>query len=116
MKDVVRIRALFNEIQLGHLSRNRHFEAFKDPDVRFARQLVFRAQSLARFLERHCKEDLFVELKPDRERRDTYLLNCVSKRWRFSWAAYLDRAEIDILAEQDPLRPFFRKHFQSARL
>lgn len=116
MKDVVRIRALFNEIQMGRLSRNRNFDAFQDADVRLARQLVFRAQSLARFLERHPKEELFVELKPDRERRDTFLLNCVSKRWRFSWAAYLDRAELDILADQDLLRTFFRNHLESAQL
>lgn len=112
MKDVVRIRALVNDIQTGRLSRNRHFDAFQDKDVRFARQLVFRAQSLARFLERHPSDDLFVEIKPDRERRDTYLLNCVSRRWRFSWAAYLDRAELDILADQDPLRAFFRNHLE----
>ena len=104
-----RIRQLMSRIQTGELSRNRNFDAFSDPEVRLARELCMRAESLIRFLERHGVDNLFMELKRDRARRDTFVLNCNSRKWRFRWAAYLRRFELQLLMEHVGLRPYLNR-------
>jgi len=90
-----RLLELIEQINTGQLSRNKDFEAFKDPTVRDARDRQFRLQTLKRILGQAQR----VTLQLDRV--DHWKLTCRFPEWDFIWSAFLRDFEVKLLRE-DP--------------
>lgn len=88
-----RLRALIEQINKGQLSRNKNFEAFKDPVVRNAREKSNRLTILKQILG----EAETVSLEREGERR--WKLSCRFPKWDFSWSAWLLDVEVSLLRE-----------------
>lgn len=102
MKDA-RLADLVRAIQQGKLSRNRHFEAFKDPLVQEARSIHLRLQTLTRMLEQHAAHDLEVEAVRE---TDQFRVHVKVSRLHLSWTARFNAVEFGLLLEQRPARRF----------
>ena len=106
MKDE-RIRNLIAKIDAGQFSRNKHFEAYKESEVREARARQLRLRSLIdRLGEFHTTEHkLTVQRKENH-----WLLSLSSSKLRFSWSASLQPYELEFLREDGVIRDLLDTH------
>ncbi|MBO1321209.1 hypothetical protein [Acanthopleuribacter pedis] len=98
---------LVRAIQQGKLSRNRHFEAFKDPLVQEARTIHRRLQSLTQLLEQHPAREL--EVAAVRERNQVRVDVKVT-RLHLSWTARFSPTEYGLLLERHAVQSFPALH------
>ena len=98
------IRQLIGKIDLGYLSRNKDFEAFRDPEVREAKRRQARLASLIKLLATPEMDELEVALEEAGGRSDTWKLECRWPKWNLWWSAWLKDFEIDFLLSHPRVR------------
>lgn len=103
------ILALMQEIDAGRLSRNRHFDAYKQPEVREAKRRQQRVRALAGIFARAEQESWRISLQPERSKQGLWKLSCHSTRWCFRWSAYLKDFEMKLLWELPRVRPYLAR-------
>ena len=97
-----RIRSLIQQISKGKLSRNKHFVRYLDPEVREARHRRDRLSALTALLSE--SEPDVLTLEKEEGSRDIWKLVCSFSKWAFSWSAFLNRYEIELLRENGRVR------------
>lgn len=98
--------ALIREINAGRLSRNKHFEAYKRPEVREAKRRLRRVHALALIFDRAREESWRISLRREKFKEDRWKLSCHSSQWRFRWSAYLKDFEVELLWDFPQARPY----------
>jgi len=102
MKKEARLPILIDRIQSGQLSRNKHFEAYRDPMVREARRRSARLGKLRRVLVEAESGEWEFMLQNSGE--DAWLLHCRSDKLNLSWTAKLQFFELEMLREEPRVR------------
>jgi hypothetical protein len=102
MKDE-RLQLLMDHIETGLLSRNKHFDLFKDPLVREARRRVARLRKLHGILNRTAAEGWQFRLAKERGENDQWMLTCRSDKLNIRWSARLRAFELDRLRDHPTL-------------
>lgn len=95
---------LITKMELGLLSRNRHFDAYRDPLVQSASRDYKRLSQLLSLFERVEDQDLDVSLRPYGRHRDLWQLVCRGKRLHYVWTAFLKQHELELLLHKAPSR------------
>ncbi|CAM2065966.1 hypothetical protein SCOR_11340 [Sulfidibacter corallicola] len=96
-----RLADLIRMIQRGELSRNRHFEAYKDPTVRQAKRAHLRLQAIYRLVDQYGGDRLDVEVRQEGE---LHHLTFHAPQWNFTWAAFLRPFEYAVLRDHVAFR------------
>lgn len=108
MKREARIIKLMKDYENGRLSRNRHFDAFSDPDVSDARQRSWRLQRLWSMLDQAVIQGWEFELAPNM-RDGGWTLVCHSKALCARWTAHLQDFEVARLGEHPESQRLLRR-------
>lgn len=96
------LKELTQLVQAGKLSRNKHFDAYRDPDVREARRGAARLQTVAELLRRHREDPNEVRVARLAAKRGLHLEIHV-RTVDVVWNTYLREHEHDLLREDDEL-------------
>ena len=102
-----RLRSLMERINRGDLSRNKDFDAFRDPAVREARHRYQRLCALEALLLEADAGSL--SLARAGEDGHLWQLSCKLPQWEFSWCAYLKDFELDMLRQNPEMRALLEK-------
>ena len=97
MKSEARLAEIMKEMDFGGMSRNKHFDAFKDPLVRDARDRLNRLHKLAAMLSRDENADWLISLSKERDRHGLWTLRAQGRRINAGWTAKLRDFELEIL-------------------
>ena len=106
--DEARLRSLMEQINSGQLSRNKNFEAFKDPVVRDARDRQTRIEAIKALVTEGAPRE--VRLDRDPKQNGIWRLVCYFPRWDLSWSAWLRDFELDLLADHPQLGSLISKN------
>jgi len=91
---------LMNTIQAGKLSRNRHFDAHLDPEVREAKMRQSRLKALAELL---LSGGEHVQVNLERTQcGSSWLMELKANKWRLFWQAKLLDVEMAWLKKYPP--------------
>lgn len=94
------LRSLMEQVKSGELSRNKHFDRFRDPLVREARRRQKRLEKLASLLS----EARDVTLDRGNRGSGTWLLGCTFPDQHIKWSASLDDFELEMLQNHPKVR------------
>ena len=97
MKKEARLASIIKEIDFGEFSRNKHFDAYRDPLVGDARARLSRVHALADLLGSDSAAAWDIKLSPERDRHGLWTLTCRNRRLEGRWVAKLRDFELEML-------------------
>lgn len=92
-----RLAGVIKEIDFSGMSRNKNFDAYKDPLVREARERLNRVQHLADIMSRKLEDGWDFVLSENRDRHGLWTLTGRNPKLDALWTAKLQDYELDIL-------------------
>lgn len=96
-----RLAQLIETLQAGKLSRNKHFDAHRDPEVQEARVRQLRLNALAELLVQD-EDGMVIEIEPCAD-GSSWILKLSAQKWRLRWQAKLLDVEVDWLKNHPPI-------------